>query len=79
MTTWDEKKPHGLDPGVSSNLLAERTGLEPATPGVTGRYSNQLNYRSAAVSFSAAFAAASRKNRIMHELFFVVKQLVEFS
>ncbi len=29
-------------------MLAERTGLEPATPGVTGRYSNQLNYRSAA-------------------------------
>ena len=28
--------------------MAERTGLEPATPGVTGRYSNQLNYRSAA-------------------------------
>ena len=27
-------------------LMAERTGLEPATPGVTGRYSNQLNYRS---------------------------------
>ena len=26
--------------------LAERTGLEPATPGVTGRYSNHLNYRS---------------------------------
>jgi hypothetical protein len=24
--------------------MAERTGLEPATPGVTGRYSNQLNY-----------------------------------
>jgi hypothetical protein len=31
-------------------LLAERTGLEPATPGVTGRYSNQLNYRSSALS-----------------------------
>ena len=29
--------------------LAERTGLEPATPGVTGRYSNQLNYRSNAI------------------------------
>ncbi len=29
--------------------MAERTGLEPATPGVTGRYSNQLNYRSALV------------------------------
>ena len=27
-------------------VLAERTGLEPATLGVTGRYSNQLNYRS---------------------------------
>ena len=25
-------------------LLAEWTGLEPATPGVTGRYSNQQNY-----------------------------------
>src|ERR1700694_184957 len=26
------------------SMLAEWTGLEPATPGVTGRYSNQLNY-----------------------------------
>ena len=25
--------------------LAVRTGLEPATPCVTGMYSNQLNYR----------------------------------
>ena len=24
--------------------MAQWTGLEPATPGVTGRYSNQLNY-----------------------------------
>ena len=31
---------------VGLGRLAERTGLEPATPGVTGRYSNQLNYRS---------------------------------
>ena len=30
--------------------LAEWTGLEPATPGVTGRYSNQLNYHSALVN-----------------------------
>gem|GEM_PF-5595230 len=29
-----------------NNMLAERTGLEPATPDVTGRYSNQLNYHS---------------------------------
>ena len=28
------------------DVLAEWTGLEPATPGVTGRYSNQLNYHS---------------------------------
>ncbi len=27
--------------------VAEWTGLEPATPGVTGRYSNRLNYHSA--------------------------------
>ena len=33
--------------------MAERTGLEPATPGVTGRYSNQLNYRSAATKAHA--------------------------
>lgn len=26
--------------------LAERTGLEPVTPRVTGEYSDQLNYRS---------------------------------
>jgi hypothetical protein len=31
--------------------MAEWTGLEPATPGVTGRYSNQLNYHSAEISF----------------------------
>ena len=28
--------------------MAQWTGLEPATPGVTGRYSNQLNYHCAA-------------------------------
>lgn len=27
-------------------VLAEWTGLEPATSGVTGQHSNQLNYRS---------------------------------
>ena len=34
-------------------VLAEWTGLEPATPGVTGRYSNRLNYHS-----NAALTAA---------------------
>lgn len=33
--------------------MADRTGLEPATSGVTGRHSNQLNYRSAPVIFKA--------------------------
>ena len=45
------KKPGNCDSYQAFwNFLAERTGLEPATPGVTGRYSNQLNYRSAAVA-----------------------------
>lgn len=30
---------------ISEVLFAIRTGLEPATTCVTGRYSNQLNYR----------------------------------
>ena len=32
-----------------THFLAEWTGLEPATPGVTGRYSNQLNYHSSSL------------------------------
>jgi hypothetical protein len=39
------------------SMLAEWTGLEPATPGVTGRYSNQLNYHSA--------PAGRRKNNLI--------------
>ena len=39
-----------LRPDVSDlENMAQRTGLEPATPGVTGRYSNRLNYRCASV------------------------------
>ncbi len=38
--------------------MAQRTGLEPATPGVTGRYSNRLNYRCA----SAGLSSVSRKS-----------------
>ncbi len=34
--------------GPALFFVAEWTGLEPATPGVTGRYSNQLNYHSLA-------------------------------
>ena len=32
--------------------VARLTGLEPATPGVTGRYSNQLSYNRAGPSGS---------------------------
>ena len=39
--------------------MAQRTGLEPATPGVTGRYSNQLNYHSAWDEFAIAFRPKS--------------------
>ncbi len=41
--------------------MAERTGLEPATPGVTGRYSNQLNYRSAWAVTSGAFKGVNAR------------------
>ena len=40
------KKEIGAARGPDLFLLAEWTGFEPATPGVTGRYSNQLNYHS---------------------------------
>ena len=40
-------------------MLAEWTGLEPATPGVTGRYSNQLNYHSNTHQVRSKFSAFS--------------------
>jgi hypothetical protein len=36
------------------SLFADRTGLEPATSAVTGRHSNQLNYRSNGLFFRMA-------------------------
>jgi hypothetical protein len=45
--------------------MAEWTGLEPATPGVTGRYSNQLNYHSAVVlNFKRLLRTAPGINRL---------------
>ena len=46
MTNGKRKNKKPADNSAGFLLLAERTGLEPATPGVTGRYSNRLNYRS---------------------------------
>ncbi len=39
------KKASRMIPKGFLSVSAVRTGLEPATPGVTGPYSNQLNYR----------------------------------
>ena len=41
------KKNKGAVFAAPLEKVAEWTGLEPATPGVTGRYSNRLNYHSA--------------------------------
>ena len=38
--------------------MADRTGLEPATSGVTGRHSNQLNYRSVECTLSSDKASS---------------------
>ena len=46
---WKRKRASSIEANPLI-LLAEWTGLEPATPGVTGRYSNQLNYHSMAQS-----------------------------
>ena len=40
--------------------MAEWTGLEPATPGVTGRYSNQLNYHSTVIFYFSNFSTYSK-------------------
>ena len=40
---------------ISRLNLADRTGLEPATSAVTGRHSNQLNYRSVFPLFVSLF------------------------
>ena len=37
---WDNSG----QPCFKGEKVARLTGLEPATPGVTGRYSNQLSY-----------------------------------
>ena len=53
-----------LEPKLKA--FAVRTGLEPATSGVTGRYSNQLNYRTRVVRTS--FSKASAKVLLFFEL-----------
>ena|GEM_PF-4766244 len=53
-----QMQPERLQASMPLNRgMAEWTGLEPATPGVTGRYSNQLNYHSA-LSFTQVLTKA---------------------
>ena len=42
----------------SVRKVARLTGLEPATPGVTGRYSNRLSYNRAGLSRSGRAVVA---------------------
>ena len=49
---WKSPRSGGL-----FSILAEWTGLEPATPGVTGRYSDQLNYHSVPLTSQSRPAA----------------------
>ncbi len=46
MANPDDRLQQERAPRSPLRAMAEWTGLEPATPGVTGRYSNQLNYHS---------------------------------
>ena len=41
--------------------MARLTGLEPATPGVTGRYSNQLSYNRAVQGYYDSHARTSSR------------------
>ena len=50
-------------------FVAERTGLEPATSCVTGRRSNQLNYRSAQ-SLAILYDSGLFVNKIFQGLIF---------
>ena len=49
-------------------LSAVWTGLEPATPCVTGRYSNQLNYHTVCKSFPIASAKVSIFSKLQNIL-----------
>ena len=53
---------------VRERRLAEWTGLEPATLGVTGRYSNQLNYHSVDLQSLEVVVGAKRLELLTYAL-----------
>jgi hypothetical protein len=50
--------------------LADWTGLEPATSGVTGQHSNQLNYQSAILLSGAGTKIRTRDPLITNQLLY---------
>jgi hypothetical protein len=54
-----KKRPQTIDLRAFE-LVAEWTGLEPATSGVTGQHSNQLNYHSAFAKLCLSCVTAAR-------------------
>ena len=56
---------------------ADRTGLEPATSAVTGRHSNQLNYRSK--NFFKNVSTVADKNALWLNWECKYKQVLQFS
>ena len=57
----------------ATSSFAVRTGLEPATPCVTGTYSNQLNYRTNAGAKLHYFSLSPNDSRFFYE--FQMRQL----
>lgn len=67
MNLQNRKPPYTTNaPHFHERHLAVRKGLEPSTPGVTGPYSNQLNYRTSRLCL-VCFSNADAKLRIKFE------------
>ena len=52
---WQESRPKTQKALTFVKAFAVWTGLEPATPCVTGRYSNQLNYQTFILKCSSLY------------------------
>ena len=67
----DEKEQYATEVNNTALPLssAVRTGLEPATSGVTGRHSNQLNYRTKFPLWGVASGLCSRLRMQSYNLF----------
>ena len=57
---------------------AVRTGLEPATSGVTGRHSNQLNYRTRILLWELRPGIVSRLRVQSYNIFFIPANISQY-